>query len=357
MNAEFFEALTMLEKEKGISKAYMLEKVKAAIMSAIKKEAGGAVAETFDAEFDETSGKVRFFIKKDVVETVENPNTQISLEDAKKLSRRYEIGDVAEVDVETKNFGRIAAKVGKNVIIQAINEAVYGSLAQEFADKQGEIVTGIVVRIDSMTKEAVLEFSNGRYELPLPLKEQIPGEIIREGAHLKVYVVEVRRRENQKGRSVNEVVISRTHHGLVRRLFELEVPEIADGTVEVLSIAREAGSRTKIAVMSRDENVDPIGACIGPRRARINNILNELKGEKIDIIKYSENTAQYIAAALSPASVIEVEVDEDNRSCHVTVPADQLSLAIGKEGQNARLAAKLTGYKIDIRAQGADTAQ
>lgn len=347
MNNEFFEALELLEKEKGIPKEYMLEKIKAAIVSAVRKEKD-MPADTLDAEFDEANNKVRFYVKKLVVEEVENPVTEISLADAKKYSKRYDIGDYAEIDIETKNFGRIAAKVGKNVIVQGINEAVYGSLTQEFANKQNEIITGVIQRIDPKTKNVTLEL--GRYELVLPQKEQIPGEILTEGERIKIYVVEVRKKDKEKGHN-NEVVISRTHPGLVRRLFELEVPEIADGLVEVMSIAREAGSRTKIAVMSKDENVDPLGSCIGPKRSRITNILNELKGEKIDIIRYSTDIGKYVAAALSPASVVSVEVSEENKSCKAVVPDDQLSLAIGKEGQNARLAAKLTGFKIDIRPE------
>lgn len=347
MNSDFFEALVLLEKEKGIPKDYMLEKIKAAIVSAVKKEKD-MPADTLEAEFNEANNKVRFYVKKLVVEEVENPISEIALEDAKKISRRYTVGDYAEIDIETKNFGRIAAKVGKNVIVQSINEALYGSLAQEFSNKQNEIVSGVIQRIDPKTKNATLEF--GRYELILPHKEQIPGEILAEGERIKIYVVEVRKKDKEKGHN-NEVVISRTHPGLVRRLFELEVPEISDGLVEVMSIAREAGSRTKIAVLSKDENVDPVGACIGPKRSRINNILNELKGEKVDIIRYSADMSNYIAAALSPADVIGVDANQENKSCRAIVPDDQLSLAIGKEGQNARLAAKLTGFKIDIRPQ------
>ena len=261
--------------------------------------------------FDEEKKTVRFFVRKEVVENVENPLTEIDLASAKKSIKKYVIGDIAEIDLDTKSFGRIAAKVGKNVIVQGINEAVYGSLAREFTDKQGEIVTGIVERIDLKNKAAVLMI--GRYEMMLPVREMIPRELIGEGDRIKVYVVEVRKKEREKGRSFNEVLLSRTHPGLVRRLFELEVPEIADGTVEVMSVAREAGSRTKIAVMSTDPSVDPVGACIGPKRSRISNVIEEIKGEKIDIIKYNADPALYVTAALSPAVVISAEVDEKTR--------------------------------------------
>ncbi len=348
MNSEFYEALTLLEKEKDIKKEYMLEKITAAIIAAVKKEKNMDMQpENIASFFDEEKKTVRFFVRKEVVENVENPLTEIDLASAKKINKKYVIGDIAEIDLDTKSFGRIAAKVGKNVIVQGINEAVYGSLAREFTDKQGEIVTGIVERIDLKNKAAVLMI--GRYEMMLPVREMIPRELIGEGDRIKVYVVEVRKKEREKGRSFNEVLLSRTHPGLVRRLFELEVPEIADGTVEVMSVAREAGSRTKIAVMSTDPSVDPVGACIGPKRSRISHVIEEIKGEKIDIIKYNADPALYVTAALSPAVVISAEVDEKNKACSVIVSDDQLSLAIGKEGQNARLAAKLTGYKVDIR--------
>ena len=347
-NSEFYEALELLEKEKGIRKEYMLEKIKAAIIAAVKKERNlDMQPENIDAEFDEDKRKVRFFVRKEVVDDVENTQTQIFVDEAKKISRKYKTGDIAEVDLDTKKFGRIAAKVGKNVIVQGINEAVYGSLAQEFTEKQGEIVTGVVERIDLRNRAAVL--SVGRYEMMLPVREMIPREVIREGNSLKVYVADVTKKENAKGKVYDEVILSRKHPGLVRRLFELEVPEIADGTVEVMSVAREAGSRTKIAVMSNDADVDPVGACIGPKRSRISTIIEEIKGEKIDIIKYNSDPALFVSASLSPAVVLSAEADEKKKTCSVIVSDDQLSLAIGKEGQNARLAAKLTGYKVDIR--------
>lgn len=352
MNVEFFEALDQLEKEKGISKDYMLEKIKAAIVAAVKRDKGG-IAENFSATFDSEKKLIRFFVTKEVVEEVTNSQLEIALEDARKISKKHTVGDIAEVDIETKNFGRIAAKIGKNVIVQAINEAVNGSLVQEFEGKQNELLSGVVQRIDPNSKVAILEI--GRHEVALPIREQVPGEVLKEGNRVKIYVVEVKKREKDKGGYGHEVVISRTHPGLVRRLFELEVPEIADGTIEVMSIAREAGARTKISVMSKDSNVDPIGACIGPKRARINSILDELKGEKVDIIRYYDDIGKYIAAALSPATITKVDVYEENKACKAVVVDDQLSLAIGKEGQNVRLAAKLTGWKIDIRPESQES--
>lgn len=348
MNSEFYEALTLLEKEKGIKKEYMLDKIKAAIIAAVKKEKNLEMQpENIDAVFDAQDRSVRFFVRKNIVDQVENPQMEIDLVAAKKINKKYVLGDVAEVDLDTTAFGRIAAKVGKNVIVQGINEAVYGSLTREFTDKQGEIVTGVVERIDLKNKAAVLTI--GRYEMMLPVREMIPRELIGEGDRIKVYVVEVRKKERDKGRSYNEVLLSRTHPGLVRRLFEMEIPEVQDGTVEIMSVAREAGSRTKVAVMTNDPSVDPVGACIGQKRSRISNIINEIKGEKIDIIKYNADPALYVTAALSPAVVLSAQADEKKKTCSVTVNDDQLSLAIGKEGQNARLAAKLTGYKVDIK--------
>ena len=346
MNAEFFDALDLLEKEKGIPKEYMVEKVKAAIVAAVKRDKA-ITGDNIKAEVDYEKKSMRFAIVKEVVEEVENPQTQMSLEDAKSINRRFNLGSMVEIEVETKNFGRIAAKIGKNVIIQSINEAVNGSVVQEFEGKQNEILTAVVNQVDPNTKAAVLQVD--RHELMLPVREQIAGEVLKEGERIKIYVVEVKKKEKDMGGRGHEVIISRTHPGLVRRLFELEVPEISDGTVEVMSIAREAGARTKIAVMSKDPDVDPIGACIGPRRARIERILSEIKGEKIDIIKYNEDPAKYIAEALSPAKITNVVVDVETKSCRASVPADQLSLAIGREGQNARLSAKLTGWKIDIK--------
>lgn len=343
MNSEFFEALALLEKEKGIPAEYMLEKITAAIAIAVKRDYGGT--ENALVEIDPTAGRFNVAIRKDVVEHVENEYTDILLEDAYKYDKKAEVGNTVEIPLETKQFGRIAAQAAKHVIRQGIREAEKGQLLQEFQSKEHEIVTAIISRIDVKRGAATLEI--GRSEAVLPKSEQVPTETLREGERIKVYVVEACNTE--KG---PRIMISRTHPGLVKRLFELEVPEIYDGTVEIKAISREAGSRTKLAVYSRDENVDAVGACVGPRGTRVAKIVDELGGEKIDIIKYSEEADEFISAALSPAEVIGVEIDPDGaRTCHVTVPDHQLSLAIGNKGQNARLAAKLTGWKIDIRPE------
>ena len=342
---EFFAASSMIEQEKGIPKGYMMEKITQALISAYKRDHEGA-GDNIVVDTNEEKGEVRMFVKKDVVETVDNPYTEISLEEARTRLPHIQLGDVVRMEVKTKDFGRIAAQTARQVIIQGMREAERGMIYDEFSSKEHELLTGVVTRIDPRSGSASLRIGSGNEATDafLAAGEQVRGETFREGDRLKVYVVEVRR--STKG---PQVLISRTHPGLVKRLFELEVPEIYDGTVEVKSIAREAGSRTKLAVWSADPNVDPIGACVGPRGQRVNNIVEELKGEKVDIIKYSEDPAEYVAAALSPADVISVTTLDDGKSCRVVVPDDQLSLAIGKEGQNARLAAKLTGFKIDIK--------
>ena len=327
----------------------MMEKITQARISAYRRDHEG-VGDNLTVEANEETGVVRMFLKKEVVEEVDNPGTEISLEEARLSLPRVELGDTIRIEVKPKNFGRIAAQTARQVIIQGIREAEQGMIYDEFTSKEHEILTGIITRIDPRSGAVALRIGSGSEstEAYLSVNEQVRGETYQEGSRLRVYVVEVRRAT--KG---PQVLISRTHPGLVKRLFELEVPEIYDGTVEVKSIAREAGSRTKLAVWSADPNVDPIGACVGPRGQRVNTIVEELKGEKMDIIKYSDDPAEYIAAALSPADVISVEPLPDGKSCRVVVPDDQLSLAIGKEGQNARLAAKLTGYKIDIKPASA----
>ena len=343
--AEFFAAINLIEKEKGIPKAYMLEKITQALVTAYKRDHEG-IGDNVTVEADEEKGAVRMFIKKDVVEEVDNPFTEMSLEAAREKLPQAQLGDVIRQEIKTRDFGRIAAQTARQVIIQGMREAERGMIYDEFSSKEHEILTGLVTRVDPRSGAASLRIGSGNEatEAFLAPSEQVKGESYVEGMRLRVYVVEVRR--STKG---PQVLVSRTHPGLVKRLFELEVPEIYDGTVEVKSIAREAGSRTKLAVWSADPDVDPIGACVGPRGQRVNNIVEELKGEKVDIIKWSEDPAEYIAAALSPADVISVSIHEDGKSCRVVVPDDQLSLAIGKEGQNARLAAKLTGWKIDIK--------
>ena len=343
--AEFFAAINLIEKEKGIPKAYMLEKITQALVTAYKRDHEGA-GDNVTVEADEEKGTVRMFVKKDVVEEVDNPCTEMSLEMARDKLPQAQLGDVIRIEVRTRDFGRIAAQTARQVIIQGMREAERGMIYDEFSSKEHELLTGVITRIDPRSGGVSLRIGSGNEatEAFLAPGEQVKGEEYVEGMRLRVYVVEVRR--STKG---PQVLISRTHPGLVKRLFELEVPEIYDGTVEVKSIAREAGSRTKLAVWSADPDVDAIGACVGPRGQRVNNIVNELKGEKVDIIKWSEDPAQYIAAALSPADVVSVDIHEEGKSCRVVVPDDQLSLAIGKEGQNARLAAKLTGWKIDIK--------
>ncbi len=346
--AEFFTAIDLIEKERGIPKSYMLEKITLALVSAYKKdhpEAGDNVV----VDANEEKGTVRMFLRKDVVETVDDPATEISLEEAQAKLPKAMLGDVISFEIKTRDFGRIAAGTARQVIIQGMREAERGMIFSEFSSKEHEIVTGLVTRLDPRTGGASLRITSGSEftEAYLAPGEQVKGESYMEGMRLKVYVVEVRNATRGP-----QVLISRTHPGLVKRLFELEVPEIYDGTVEVKSIAREAGSRTKLAVWSADPNVDPIGACVGPKGARVNNIVDELKGEKVDIIKWSEDPAEYIAAALAPSDVISVTTMGE-KDCRVIVPDDQLSLAIGKEGQNARLAARLTGFKIDIKPASA----
>ena len=347
--AEFFAAVAQLEAERGIPKGYMMEKITQALVSAYKRDHED-VGDNLVVDANEETGQVRMFIRKDVVETVDDPGSEISLEEAREKLPRAQLGDVISIEVKTRKFGRIAAQTARQVIIQGIREAERGMVYDEFTSKEHEIITGLVTRIDPKNGAASLRITSGSEftDAFLAPAEQVRGESIREGDRLKVYVVEVRR--STRG---PQVLISRTHPGLVKRLFELEVPEIYDGTVEIKSIAREAGSRTKLAVWSDEPNVDPIGACVGPRGGRVNTIVEELKGEKVDIIKWSEDPAEYIAAALAPADVLSVDVFEEGKSCRVVVPDDQLSLAIGKEGQNARLAAKLTGWKIDIKPESA----
>ena len=346
---EFFAAIAQIEQEKGIKPGYMMEKITQALLSAYRRDHEG-VGDNLVIEANEEAATVRMFLKKDIVEVVDNPATEISLEDARTVLPQAQLGDVVRIELKPRNFGRIAAQTARQVIIQGIREAEQGMVYDEFCSKEHELLTGVVTRIDPRNGSITLRIHSGSEftDAYLGANEQVKGENYVEGQRLKVYVVEVRRAT--KG---PQVLISRTHPGLVKRLFELEVPEIFDGTVEIKSVAREAGSRTKLAVWSADPNVDPIGACVGPRGQRVNTIVEELKGEKMDIIKYSEDPVEYIAAALSPADVISVEELPDGKSCRVVVPDDQLSLAIGKEGQNARLAAKLTGYKIDIKPASA----
>lgn len=343
MNAEFFEALRLLEKEKGIPMSYLVEKISNAIVIAVKKDYN--MTDNVFVDIDPVEETFRVYIKKLAVEEVEDRINEIYIEEARKHDKRAKVGELVEIDLETKQFGRIAAQTAKHVIRQGIREAERGQILQEFQSKEHEIVTAVVQKIDPKRGNVTVEI--GKTETILPRSEQVEGEQFVEGEHIKVYVVDVA--STEKG---PKIMISRTHPGLVKRLFEMEVPEIYDGTVEIKSVSREAGSRTKIAVTSKDENVDAVGACIGPKGTRVSKIVEELGGEKIDIVRYNEDIAQFISAALSPSDVKEVEiVDEEAKMCRVKVPDTQLSLAIGNKGQNARLAAKLTGWKIDIRPE------
>jgi N utilization substance protein A len=341
MNAELFAALDALQEEKGIEKAYMIEKIETALIMAFKRDNNNANVRVY---LNEDVKDIKVFQLKDIVEEVEDPTLQIDLESAKRINPRNIMGGVAEIEFEPKDFGRISAQTAKQVIIQGIREAERSMIVKEFENKKEELIPAVVYKVFPDTGDALLTIEKN--EMILLNSELIPGETLKEGTNIKVYVTEVK---NQARGPI--VTISRKHSGLVKRLFEMEVPEIADGTVKINAISREAGSRTKIAVSATDSNVDPVGACIGPKRSRVNTILKELSGEKIDIIKYSEDPAEYIKAALSPATaILEVTADPGERTCKVIVGAQQLSLAIGKEGQNARLAARLTGYKIDIAA-------
>ncbi|MEG0090441.1 MAG: transcription termination factor NusA [Oscillospiraceae bacterium] len=343
MNKEFFEALDTIEREKGIKKEVLLEKITKAMEVAVEKDLGieGNVSVLMDAE------KQNFAVSivKTVVDNVEDPDTEISFDDAKKIKSRIRLGAEIGVPLKTKDFGYIAIGAAKNVIKQGIKEAEKAQLFEDMQGKAQEIVTGIVSRQN--TKSMAIVLAVGNNEFILPKDEQIPGEEYTMGEHIKVYVVDVLSTERGP-----KIMLSRTHPGFVKRMFELEVPEIFDGTVEIKAISREAGARTKIAVWSKDENVDAIGACIGSKRARIESIISQLGGEKIDIVKYSDEPEKFISAALSPATVTSVEIlSEQPKSCKVCVPDEQLSLAIGNKGQNARLAARLTGFNIDIHPQ------
>ena len=345
-SAEIFAALAMLEKERGIPQSFMMDKIIQAITTAYKRDHEGV--ENVIVDVDDEHQTLKMYVQKNVVEEEDyvDPFNEMPVAEAKALSGKYEVGDIVNIPVDNTEFGRIAAGNGKQVIIQGLREAERGMIYDEFNSKQHEILTGVVTRIDPRNGNVNLRLGTGAEatEALLMKGEQVEGEEISEGMHLRVYVVDVRR--STRGA---QILTSRTHPGLVKRLFELEVPEIYDGTVEIKSIAREAGSRTKMAVWSHEENVDPIGACVGPKGQRVANIVDELRGEKIDIIKYSEDSAEYIAAALAPSDVLEVTLSDEGKACRVRVPDDQLSLAIGKEGQNARLAARLTGFKIDIK--------
>lgn len=340
INQEFFQALKDLEREKGIKTEILLEVIEGALVSAYRKNFGSL--QNARVEIDTDSGKVRVLAKKTVVDEVRDSRAEISLEEARKISSRAQLDDTIELEVTPKDFGRIAAQTAKQVVVQRLREAERGLIFEEFSNREGDIVTGVAQRQEQRN----IYIDLGKTEAILALSEQIPGELYLQGERIKVYIVEVKK--TTKG---PQILVSRTHPGLLKRLFELEVPEIFEGIVEIKSVAREAGARSKIAVYSRDENVDPVGACVGPRGMRVQAIVNELRGEKIDIIKWSQDPARFVANALSPAKVLAVEIFENDKMARVVVPDYQLSLAIGKEGQNARLGAKLTGWKIDIKSE------
>ena len=342
MNSEISAALAALEKERGIPQNYMKERISQALLAAYKKDMEGY---TDNVSVDVDDSGIHMYAQKEVVDEVLSPMTEISLEEADRLSPGSQLGDLVNIEIQTKNFGRIAAQTAKQVIIQGIREAERGMVFDNFSSKEHEILTGSVQRIEPETGNMTVRVGSGteRTDAYLTAGEQTKGERFKEGDTIRVFVVEVRR--SSKG---PQVLVSRTHPGLVSRLFELNVPEIESGIVEIMSIAREAGSRTKIAVRAREENVDPVGSCVGPHGDRVNAVVSELNGEKIDIIVWSSEPSDFVAAALSPATVISVEMTSP-KACRVIVPDDQLSLAIGKEGQNARLAARLTGCKIDIK--------
>lgn len=340
MSSDLLEALVALEKDKGIKKDVILEALEAALISAYKRNFNQA--QNVRVDLNETTGQFKVLAQKEIVEEVEDPRLQLSIENAKAINPQYEVGDIYEEEVTPRDFGRIAAQTAKQVVTQRVREAERGVIYNEFIDREDDIMTGIVQRQD----HRFIYVDLGRVEALLPTTEQMPNETYHTHDRIKVYLTKVE--NTSKGPSV---LVSRTHPGLLKRLFELEVPEIYDGTVEIKSISREAGERSKIAVYAQDPEVDPVGSCVGQKGQRVQAIVDELKGEKIDIVRWSEDPVEYVANALSPSKVIKVLVNEDEKATTVIVPDYQLSLAIGKRGQNARLAAKLTGWKIDIKSE------
>ena len=341
MNTELLEALNILEKEKDISKESLLDAIENSLLNACKSHFGKA--DNIKVIMDRESCDYQLYAEKEVVEDVEIPQTQISLEEAQKINKKLEIGDKTKIEIIPRNFGRIAAQTAKQVIIQKIREASRDVLYTEFNNRKGEIVSGIIQKADG----GIVVLDLGKLEGVMPLKEQVPTEKYRVNDKIRAYVLNVER--GLKGSP--QVTVSRAHADFVRKLFELEIPEIYEGLIEIKSISRDPGSRTKVAVYSANENIDPVGSCVGQKGIRIQNIINELHGEKIDVIEWYPDPALYISAALLPAQVMAVDVNEEEKFAQVIVPDDQLSLAIGKAGQNARLAAKLTNWKIDIKSE------
>lgn len=340
-NKELILALEELEKEKGIKKEYMLEAIEAALLTAYKRNFDAL--ENVKVVVDQKTGATYVYAIKDVVDRANDDAQEISLEDAKKINKTLELGDQVEVEIVPKDFGRIAAQTAKQVIIQKIREAERNIMFDEYSEKKGEIVSGPIQKAD----RGIVVVDLGRVEGIMPTKEQIPTEKYRVNDKIKAYVADVKRGE--KGSL--QVIISRTNTDFVRKLLELEIPEIYEGLIEIKSVSRDPGSRSKVAVYSQDKNIDPVGSCVGQRGIRIQNIINELNGEKIDVIEWSEDPATYIAAALLPAKIMAVDIKEEEKFAQVIVPDEELSLAIGKAGQNARLAAKLTNWKIDIKSE------
>ncbi|NQD66797.1 transcription termination/antitermination protein NusA [Bacillus haikouensis] len=340
MSTQLLDALTVLEKEKGIARDVIIEAIEAALVSAYKRNFNQAQNVRVDLNLE--TGTMRVFARKEVVDEVFDSRLEISVEDAGEINPSYEVGDVVELEVTPKDFGRIAAQTAKQVVTQRVREAERGIIYSEFVDREEDIMTGIVQRQDNRFIYVAL----GKIEALLPVSEQMPNETYKPHDRIKVFITKV-----EKTTKGPQIFVSRTHPGLLKRLFEIEVPEIFDGTVEIKSVAREAGDRSKISVHAENSEVDPVGACVGTKGARVQAIVNELKGEKIDIVQWSEDPVEFVANALSPSKVLDVQVNEEDKATRVVVPDYQLSLAIGKRGQNARLAAKLTNWKIDIKSE------
>ena len=343
-NKELVIAMEELEKEKGIKKEYLLESIETALVTAYKRNFDSR--ENVRITMDNETGEIHVYAEKDIVEKpeeIEDVNLQITLEDARKLDSKLQVGDKAEIELVPKNFGRIAAGTAKQVIIQKIREASRNFLFDEFNERKGEIVSGIIQKADG----GIVVLDLGKLEGIMPIKEQVQTEKYHVNDKIRAYVVDVER--GAKGSP--QVIVSRAHPDFVRKLFELEIPEIYEGVIEIKSVSRDAGSRSKVAVYSPNENIDPVGSCVGQKGIRIQNIINELNGEKIDVIEWNEDPAIFISAALLPAQVMAVDIKEEEKFAQVIVPDDQLSLAIGKSGQNARLAARLTTWKIDIKSE------
>jgi N utilization substance protein A len=342
MNAELIEAIRLLEKERGIDAEILFEAIEESLVSAYKREFEAKTTDNIRAEVDRETGEMRVYLTKTVVEEVDDPNAEMSLEEARALSEDFDLGDMMEYQLSPQDFGRLAAQTAKNVINQKLSSAERERIQNEFSNRVGEISAGVVQRKDR--REVIVDI--GRAEAVLPFNEQVRNDGYNFNQRMRFYILKV---DEKKGRPI--VYVSRSHPNLVRKLFEQEVPEIAGGVVEIVSVAREAGSRSKIAVASRDSNVDSVGACVGQRGLRVQAVMDELMGEKIDIIEWDSDVTVFISNALSPAKVVKVDIQPDDKIARVVVPDHQLSLAIGREGQNARLAARLTGWKIDIKSE------